>query len=107
MKGLSFSNNDNLSNKRKALSMKSPKSMQWHPQLIKWCLSLHYKSSGAYETLRKSAVLRLPCGRTLREYRHFAPAVMGYNVDYDKQLMDLSKKMSGDSKHATILVNEI
>ena len=113
MKGHSFSDKDNSfkalfwKEQMKAISMKNPKSMRWHPQLIKWCLYLHYKSSGAYETLRQSGVLRLPSGRTLRDYRHFAPAVMGFSADYDKQLLDLSKKTPGNSKHIAILVDEM
>ena len=91
----------------KALSMKNAKSIRWHPQVIKWCLYLHYKSSGAYETLRKSGILRLPSGRTLRDYRHHAPAVIGFCADYDKQLLELSKKTCGDSKHIAILIDEM
>ena len=113
MKGHSFSDQDNSyktlfwKEQMKAISMKNPKSMRWHPQIIKWCLYMHYRSSGAYETLRQSGILRLPSGRTLRDYRHFAPAVMGFSADYDKQLLDLSKKTSGDSKHIAILIDEM
>lgn len=113
MKGHSFSDKDSSfqvlfwKEQMKAISMKNPKSMRWHPQLIKWCLYLHYKSSGAYETLRQSGVLRLPSGRTLRDYRHFAPAVMGFSAEYDKQLLDLSKKTRGDCKQVALLVDEM
>lgn len=37
-----------------AFSKSNPKSIRWHPIIVKWCLYLHHKSSGAYETLRNS-----------------------------------------------------
>ena len=54
---------------RQDFSKKCKKSVRWHPLVIKWCLYLHHKSSGAYETLRNSGLIRLPSGRTLRDYR--------------------------------------
>lgn len=53
-----------------AFSKKCAKSVRWHPLVVKWCLYLHHKSSGAYETLRNSGLIRLPSGRTLRDYRY-------------------------------------
>ena len=43
----------------KAANLKNKKSMRWHPLIIKWCLYLQYRSSGAYETLRSSGVIQL------------------------------------------------
>ena len=36
-----------------------------HPLIIKWCLYMQHRSSGAYETLRSSGLLKLPSQRTL------------------------------------------
>ena len=44
----------------KAASEKNKCSIRWHPLIIRWALYLHHRSSGAYETLRKSGVLLLP-----------------------------------------------
>ncbi len=41
----------------KAQSLKNKKSMRWHPLMVKRCLYLHYRSSGAYDTLRKSGLI--------------------------------------------------
>ena len=70
-------------------------------------LYLHHKSSGAYETLRKSGVIRLPSGRTLRDYRHFAPVCTGLSLATDRQLRDLTHKNSHLSKYVIIIVDEM
>jgi len=38
----------------KAASVKDARGMRWHPLIIKWCLYLQHKSSGAYELLQDS-----------------------------------------------------
>lgn len=80
--------------------------MRWHPLVIKWCLYLQYRSSGAYEALRCSGIITLPSGRTLRYYKHFVPAVTGFSSDYDQQL-NLSTKTFILGKHVAILVDEM
>ena len=45
---------------KKAAQCKDKHQVRWHPLIIKWCLYLRHQSSGAYETLRNSGVLRLP-----------------------------------------------
>ena len=37
-----------------AASVKDSRTMKWHPLMIKWCLYLQHKSSGAYELVRDS-----------------------------------------------------
>ena len=91
----------------KAASVKKAAGMRWHPLMIKWCIYLQYKSSSAYEALRSSGVIKLPSGRTLRDYKHFAPSVVGFSDEYDKQLLDLAKKSGVLSKHVGILVDEM
>ena len=72
-----------------AATTKNARSIRWHLLLIKWCLYLHHKSSGAYK-MRDSGIIRLSSGRTLRDYGHFAPAKSGFSYDYNKQLVELS-----------------
>lgn len=83
--------------------------MRWHPLIIKWCLYLHHRSSGAYKTLRESGILSLPSSRTLRDYRHFAPAKAGFSRSYDQQLLDLAEKTQPSelAKHVGILIDEM
>ena len=76
-----------------------------HKLLIIKCLQ--YKSSSAYEALRSTGVIKLPSGRTLRDYKHFAPPVTRFSDEYDKQLLDFAKKKSGVlSKHVGIMIDK-
>ncbi|KAL5500013.1 hypothetical protein EMCRGX_G011503 [Ephydatia muelleri] len=68
--------------------------MKWHPLMIKWCLYLRYKSSGAYEALRESGCLKLPSQRTLRDYTHVVKAANGFTLDIDEQLVRVSKLLT-------------
>ena len=92
-----------------ATKKKNAKSIRWHPLVIKWCLYLHHKSSGAYKTLRDSGIIHLPSGRTLRDYRHFAPAKTGFSYAYDQQLINLAQatKPTWLAKYVVILIDEM
>ena len=68
--------------------------MKWHPLMIKWCLYLHYKSSGAFEALRESGCLKLPSQSTLKDYTHAIKAANGFTLDIDEQLVRVSKLLT-------------
>ena len=70
----------------KAASRSSAKGMRWHPLMIKWCLYLRHRSSGAYELLRESGCLKLPSQRTLRDYMHFVKAATGFSSEVDEMV---------------------
>ena len=70
-----------------AASRKDARGMRWHPLMIRWCLYLRHRSSGAYETLRSSGCLVLPSQRTLRDYTHYVNAAPGFSLEVDQQLM--------------------
>ena len=76
---------------QQAASVSDSRSMRWHPLMIKWCIYLRHISSGAYETLRTSGVVRLPSQRTLRDYTHYVKAHPGYSGEVDKQLSEAAK----------------
>ena len=77
-----------------ALSKKSKKGMRWDPLMIKWCLYLRHKSSGAYELLRSSGVISLPSQRTLRDYTHYVNSTVDFSKDVDTQLAMAAKLSS-------------
>lgn len=94
----------------KALTLKSKSSVRWHPLIIRWALYLHHRSSGAYETLRKSGVLLLPSSRTLTDYRHLSPSSSpGFSTTADIQLLDMIKlaRPKHLAKYVFILIDEI
>eukprot|EP00731_Ephydatia_muelleri_P014633 Em0008g353a len=70
---------------------KNARTMRWHPLMIRWCLSLRHRSSGAYEAIRDSECLKLPSQRTLRDYTHYVEAKCGFSVEIDSMLKSASK----------------
>ena len=92
----------------KARSLKGKQGMRWHPAIIRWCLYLHHRSSGAYTTLQNSGVISIPSERTLRDYRHFNASTSGFSKDTDLQLLDLVKQEKSDlSKYITLVIDEM
>ena len=83
--------------------------MRWHPEIIRRCLYLHHCSSGCYNTLRNTGVLSLPSERTLRDYKHFAPASVGFSYSTDLQLLDKIKQQKPPhlSKYVGIVIDEM
>lgn len=75
----------------KAASVKDARAMRWHPLMVKWCLYLQHKSSGAYELLRESGVIKLPSQRTLKDYTHYIQAAPGFSPKVDQQLMEAAE----------------
>ena len=71
---------------REACKHKKACSMKWHPLMIKWCLFLRYRSSGAYDLLHESGCIKLPSQRTLRDYTHVVKTTMGFSLQLDQQL---------------------
>ena len=46
---------------------------RYHPQIIRFALSLHGKSPAAYRELRESGALVLPSERIIRDYKNYFP----------------------------------
>ena len=93
----------------KASLAKGKQGIRWHPAIIRWCLYLHHRSSGAYSTLRNSGVIVLPSERTLRDYRHFASSTPGFSKDVDLQLLDLVKvqEPADLANYVSVIIDEM
>ena len=94
----------------KALSLKKKTQMRWNPLIIRWALYFHYKSSGAYEALRKSGVIFLPTARTLQDYRHYSGhCPVGFTATSDHQLLELikHKKPAHLARYVFLLIDEM
>ena len=94
---------------QQAAKLKTPRSMRWHPVLIKWCLYLRYISGRAYETLRLSGCIHLPSQRTLRDYTHFVNASAGFSDEVDLQLAVAAnvEKCPEYEKYTAIIFDEM
>ncbi|KAK3909685.1 Transposable element P transposase [Frankliniella fusca] len=61
----------------KAASCKSARGMRWHPQMIRFALSIFLQSPSTYNILVDSKMMRLPHSRTLFDYSHCFEAEEG------------------------------
>ena len=93
----------------KAASQSDARQMRWHPAMIKWCLYLRYRSSGAYDMLRESGCLHLPSQRTLRDYTHVAGNRIGFSREVDTMLMQTSKVLTcpEHEKFVSVVFDEV
>ena len=83
--------------------------MRWHPILIKRCLLLFRKSSSAYETIRKTGILKLLSGRILCDYSQYTASVLGFTAASDVQLIEASSRTKPRylSHHVILLIDEM
>ena len=70
-----------------ALKVKDSRQIRWLPAMIRWCLHLRFKSSGAYRSLRESGAVVLPSERTLIDYTHWCKRGAGFIPDVDELLL--------------------
>ena len=80
---------------------------RYHPHLIRYCLSLHAKSSAVYRELRDSKVLVLPSERTLRDYRNFFKPQQGFNSDNIERLKDMKNGYFDIQRYVVIAFDEM
>ena len=94
---------------RKAVACGNPRQVRWHPLIIKWCLYLRHRSSGAYETIRKSGVLKLPSQRTLRDYTHYIPSKVGFSAEVDRELLRVAdyRGLEEWQKYVAVIMDEM
>lgn len=92
-----------------AASKSSAKGMRWHPLMIRWCLYLRHRSSGAYDMLRESGCLKLPSQRTLRDYTHFVKAATGFSTEIDEMVAQAANidECEVYQKHVLLILDEM
>ena len=81
--------------------------MKWHPTMIRWAIFLKSKSTTAYDALRR--VIRLPSGRTLRDYTHLYNPKLGFQKEVDKQVSDEFQvdELAEWQTHVGLVIDEI
>ena len=94
---------------QKESQTRHPTQMRWHPAMIRWCLSLKFQSTAAYETLRSSGVLSLPSTRTLRDYTHFIRGTTGFDPAVTEQLVQEANldSLEDFQKNVVIVLDEM
>ena len=94
------------------LSASNSKSVRYHPQIIKFCLSLAAKSSSTYSDIRDdkssgSGTLVLPSLRTLRDYKNYIRPQRGFNNVVVEDLRKKTMLFSDIERYVCILLDEM
>ena len=64
----------------KASQQKKGTGMRWHPTMIRLALQVYTTSPAAYEILKDTGMVRLPCNRTLFDYGRVKPLKEGVDT---------------------------
>ncbi|CAB4042702.1 Transposable element P transposase [Paramuricea clavata] len=80
---------------------------RFHPQVIRFALSIHCKSASAYRELRDSGALILPSERVLRDYRNYFKPGAGITKENVEELKEKASKFSGIHKYVAVIMDEM
>jgi hypothetical protein len=80
---------------------------RYHPQIIRFALSLHGKSPSAYRELRESGALVLPSERVLRDYKNYFPPKAGVNVANVDALRKKTASFTGNKRYVVLVMDEM
>ena len=80
---------------------------RYHPQIIRFALSLHGKSPSAYRELRKSGALVLPSERILRDYKNYFPPKAGINNENVNALRKKAASFTGNQRYVVLVMDEM
>ena len=80
---------------------------RYHPQIIRFALSLHGKSPSAYRELRESGAFVLPSERTLRDYKNYFPPKAGINTENVDALRKKSASFTGNQRYVVLVMHEM
>ena len=80
---------------------------QYHPMIIRFCLSLIAKSPAAYEELRDSNILVLPSKRTLLDYKNAIRPKVGFNPEVIEELKKTTENLTGHQRYVTLAFDEM
>ena len=81
------------------LLQSSSSGRRYHPQIIRFALSVHGKSPSAYRELRDSGALVLPSERVLRDYKNYFTPKAGINNENVDELRRKVSSFTEGKKH--------
>ena len=79
---------------------------RYHPQVIRFALSIHSKSPSAYRELQDSGALILPSERVLRDYKNYFKPKAGISKDNVESLREKTS-FSPVQKYVAIIMDEM
>ena len=82
-------------------------SRRYHPQIIRFALSLHEKSASAYRELRDSGALILPSERVLRDYKNYFKPKAGINQENIDDLRGKTSTYSDLQRYVALIMDEM
>jgi hypothetical protein len=88
----------------KASQQKNSCGMRWHPTMIRFALALHLTSPSAYELVRQTGMVKLPCSMTLFDYSHVQPAEEGVDRVVLESVAERVKKFPEKHKKYHVLM---
>ena len=80
---------------------------RYHPQIIRFALSLHRKSPSAYRELWESGALVLPSERILRDYKNYFPPKAGINNENVNALRKKAASFTGNQRYVVLVMDEM
>lgn len=92
---------------QKKAFQKNSKGIRWHPMMIRFALHVHLRSPSAYNALRESNVIKLPCERTLRDYTNIVHPSTGFQKAVFDDLRHQAAKLSGIQKYVVLMHDEV
>ena len=75
---------------------------RYHPQVIRFTLSINGKSPSAYRELRGSGALILPSERVLRDYKNYFKPKAGINQENIESLREKTKQLTDLQRYCTL-----
>ena len=80
---------------------------RYHPQIIRFALSLHGKSTAAYRELQDSGALILPSERVLRDYKNYFKPKAGINPENNEALREKAISLTGIQRYVVVVMDEM
>ena len=80
--------------------------MRYHPQIIRFTLSLHGKSPSTYREVRDSGALILPSERVLRDYKNYFKPKAGINKENVECLHEKTSSFSDVQRYVAVVMDE-
>ena len=85
---------------------------RYHPQVIRFALSIHSKSlsinsKSAYRELRESGALILPSEQVLRDYKNYFKPKAGINKENVESLREKSSSFSSVQRYVAVIMDEM